>query len=123
MKIRIYNDSVRMRLDPQEVACIGRGGEVDCQTRFPDGMTFVYSLTIADIDRMQSSFDGHRIKITLPTDVARHWATDDAEVSIHGEQSLPGGTLKLLVEKDFECLEPRDGEDQSNRFPNPAKAR
>lgn len=122
MKIRIHNDSVRLRLSRDEVDQIGRGDAVDCETRFPDSMIFSYSLTVSAVDQVQSRFDGQRIEVTLPAHIARQWATNESKVSVHGEQTLPGGTLKLLVEKDFECLEPRSGEDQSNRFPNPAKA-
>jgi hypothetical protein len=27
--------------------------------------------------------------------------------------------LRILVEKDFACLAPREGEDESDMFPNP----
>ena len=29
------------------------------------------------------------------------------------------GVFRILVEKDFTCIEPRDGEDQSDLYPNP----
>jgi hypothetical protein len=41
------------------------------------------------------------------------------DVSLHGEQPLEHGVLRILVEKDFTCVEPRDGEDQSDLYPNP----
>jgi hypothetical protein len=38
---------------------------------------------------------------------------------LHGDVRLPdGGHLKLLVEKDFKCVSPRDDEDQSDLFQN-----
>ncbi|GIT14245.1 MAG: hypothetical protein CM1200mP36_00010 [Gammaproteobacteria bacterium] len=42
---------------------------------------------------------------------------------IVGEQSLDdGGRLKILVEKDFVCLAPREGEeDEADMFPNPRR--
>jgi hypothetical protein len=30
--------------------------------------------------------------------------------------------LKILVEKDFACLAPREGEDESDMFPHPKAA-
>ena len=47
------------------------------------------------------------------------WVADEYQVGIR--ESLPTANLnlELLIEKDFECLEPRSGEDQSNRFVNP----
>jgi len=42
------------------------------------------------------------------------------EVSLQAEQPLGDGeNLKLLVEKDFRCLSPREGEDDADLFPNP----
>ena len=42
------------------------------------------------------------------------------QVAIAGEQRLDDGALlTLLVEKDFACLAPRPGEDESDMFPHP----
>jgi hypothetical protein len=47
------------------------------------------------------------------------WASTE-QVSIQGEQMLDeGGTLKILVEKDFVCLTGRDDEDESDMYPHP----
>ena len=40
-------------------------------------------------------------------------------MSLRGEQSLGDGTLSLLIEKDFKCLTPREGEDEYDGFANP----
>jgi hypothetical protein len=51
-------------------------------------------------------------------DIVR-WADSD-QVTISADQKLgDGDTLAILVEKDFACLAPRDGEDESDMFPNP----
>src|SRR5690606_41469691 len=61
------------------------------------------------------------LTVTLPKATVERWTRPD-EVSIRGEQPIGGGeTLKILVEKDFECLTPREGEDQPDLFPNPAQ--
>jgi hypothetical protein len=47
----------------------------------------------------------------------------DGQVSVVGVQALPGGGCRdLLVEKDFTCLVPGPGEDQSDYFANRAKS-
>jgi hypothetical protein len=47
------------------------------------------------------------------------WAASEL-VSIDGEQGLDDGSvLRILVEKDFACLAPRAGEDESDMFPHP----
>ena len=122
MKIRIYDDSIRLRLDRDEVESVGQGRTVECNTRFAGGAEFRYRLITTDTDAVGAGFDDGCIEIRLPRSSAQHWATDDTEVSIRGENEIDGGALTLLVEKDFECLDPRPGENQSIRFINPKAA-
>lgn len=119
MKIRICDDSIRLRLDRSEVEAIGRNDTVECHTHFPGGREFTYRLTVAETNKVAASIAGSCIEVCLPKGVAASWAGDETEVSIEAVESLARGELVLLVEKDFECLEPREGEDQSNRFENP----
>ena len=119
MKIRIHDDSIRLRLDRSEVDTIGKGRPVDCRTRFAGGAEFRYRLLSADCDAVSANYDDGRIEVRLPRSTATQWATDETEVSIRGENDVGDGAMSLLIEKDFECLDPRDGEDQSNRFVNP----
>jgi len=119
MKIRIHDDSIRLRLDRGEVDRIGEGRPVDCRTRFAGGAEFHYRLISADCDAVYAGFNEGRIEVRLPRSAATHWATNEMEVSLRGKNDLGDGALTLLIEKDFECLEPRTGEDQSNRFVNP----
>jgi len=48
MKIRVYDDSIRLRLDRSEVEDIGEGHPVECCTRFTGGAEFRYRLMVAD---------------------------------------------------------------------------
>lgn len=60
------------------------------------------------------------MRVGLPASDVSRWAKDDTAVSIQKEIELPGGgQLKLLVEKDFQCLTDRPDEDQSDLFQNP----
>lgn len=115
MKIRIYNDTLRLRLDRSETQRIDRGETVHCTTRFTAGPDFSYQLAVRDVDAVSAIFNDGTIQVLLPQTTARQWASDETEVSIRAED----GSLQLLIEKDFECLDPREGEDQSNRFKNP----
>jgi hypothetical protein len=70
-----------------------------------------------------ASYASDRLVVKLPARDISAWAKDDTAVSLHGELELAvGGPLKLLVEKDFRCVSPRDDEDQSNLFQNPERA-
>lgn len=117
MKIRILNDHVRLRLDRSEVDAVAAGRAVAARTRFPHGNTFGYRLEAAPA--VAAAFEAGTIVIGLPEAALRAWAEDDTKVSIRESLALTDGVLTVLVEKDFECLEPRAGEDQTNRFPNP----
>ena len=57
--------------------------------------------------------------VRLPETTVLAWAATE-QVSIEGEQLLDGGEkTTILVEKDFVCLAPREGEDESDMFPHP----
>ena len=122
MKLRLHDDSLRLRLDRDEVDALGRGEAVETSARFPGGRTLRWRLEVAGDDVTALLADDHVI-VRLPAAVATHWAGDDTEVSVRGRPQASGdASLAILVEKDFECLEPRAGESQRNRFTNPKKA-
>ena len=118
MKVRILANTLRLRLDRSEVDQIGAGSRVLGSTDFPGGETFRYSLEPAGADCTAEFRDGV-IRIVISVRAAAAWANDGAQVGIYETLALPTGSLSLLIEKDFECLEPRGGENQSNRFANP----
>lgn len=68
-----------------------------------------------------ATFDGTTLAVQLPAATVARWAGSE-QVSISGEQRLDGeNRLALLVEKDFACLAPREGEDESDMFEHPAE--
>lgn len=118
MKLRIRGDSLRLRLSQAEIARLRETGEVGDCIRFGD-RSLDYVLVSADIDAPRARFDGDRIEVAVPHDVARRWAETE-QVGIEAEQAVASGAvLRLLIEKDFKCLAPRPGEDDSDAFPNP----
>ena len=118
MKLRILENAIRLRLDRSEVDDIAAGQALVASTHFPDGQVFGYQLAAA-ADATEAVFDGSIIMLRIAQAALLSWAADEHQVGIR--ESLPAaeGNLELLIEKDFECLEPRIGEDQSNRFVNP----
>ena len=123
MKLRLLDDSIRLRLSRDEVIAADERGVVEGQTRFPDGSVFTFALeALENGSNASASYARDRLVVKLPAPKISAWAKDDTDVSLHGELALPlGGQLKLLVEKDFRCISPRDDEDQSNLFQNPAR--
>ncbi len=95
-------------------------GVVSSHTRFPGGRQFTYAVESSPASVSPGArFSNNAITIRLPETIALAWATTE-QVSIHGEQRLDDGEiLNILVEKDFACLAPRDGEDESDMFDHP----
>ena len=114
MKLRIRENSVRIRLTKSEVAEFAENGLVENRTDFGDSQ-FIYALKSSDAAQsLQAKFTNGRIEIVVPKAAAENW-TNTEQVGIAGEI----GTLKILIEKDFACLTLRVGEDESDAFPHP----
>ena len=120
MKIRIKDNSIRLRLTRGEVDTIRDTGEVIASTGFPGGRKFNYALESSPASVSPAAYySDNEIRVRLPETVVLAW-TSTEQVSITGEQILDDGEeLSILVEKDFACLAPRPGEDESDMFANP----
>lgn len=120
MKLRLLDDSIRLRLSQSEVVAAEKEAGVESKTRFPDGSTFRFALRSISAGPASAGFSDGAIVVGLPANEISTWANDDSAVSLHAEIELPDGSrLKLLVEKDFQCLTERPDEDQSDLFQNP----
>lgn len=116
MKLRIRGNSLRLRLSQSEVSQLLSEGRVEDAISFgPSKLAYV--LTTSDVDHVRATYESNRIVVTLPKDRAQEWTSTD-EVGIESK-----GELAILVEKDWSCLKPRDGEDDSDAFPHPETAK
>ncbi len=120
MKLRIRDNSVRLRLTRGEVNTLRDRGVVTCRTGFPGGREFQYTVESSPACVSPGAFLSDSVmSVRLPETTVLAWATTE-QVSIEGEQLLQDGeTVSILVEKDFACLAPRDGEDESDMYPHP----
>jgi hypothetical protein len=120
MKLRIKGDSLRLRLTKGEVSQLDERGVVEDQIRFGGGTALVYRIKRdSAASALTASFAQGAVEVRVPEKSARNWATSN-EVGLTGMQSLTAGDeLRILVEKDFACLAPREGEDESDNFENP----
>ena len=118
MKLRLQGNSLRLRLRQGEVRRLVEKGSVEERTEFKD-FGFVYALRVADVEQVAASAEPHRIEVSLPRAAARQWAESD-QVGIEASQPTPSGkVLRVLVEKDFECIDAPPGESQDDAYPNP----
>ena len=120
MKLRIKGDSLRLRLTKGEVSQLDTGGMVEDQVRFGGGAALVYRLrSDARVGALTASFVQGAVEIRVPEKSAHSWAHSN-EVTLAGAQPISAGDeLRIMVEKDFACLAPREGEDESDNFENP----
>jgi hypothetical protein len=121
VKLRIQGNSIRLRLTKSEVAEVTAAGEVADVIDFGAAKALRYTLESADCTEIDVQYSDSEIRVRIPSARVSRWAAPD-QVSIRGERKLgSGGVLKVLVEKDFECLQPRPGEDSADLYINPAK--
>ncbi|UII32382.1 hypothetical protein LVD17_00825 [Fulvivirga ulvae] len=118
MKIRIKGNTLRFRLSQSEVE------ELKNEGRTSDSIDFgprklIYTLQVTDQPEVTASYDADFIMVNIPSEISEKWVNTN-QVGFDAEQPLnEGDKLYILVEKDFQCLNPRRGEDESDLFDNP----
>ena len=120
MKLRIRDNSIRLRMTQGEVADLRSSGVVSARTSFPGGRHLTYAVESSPANiRPQAFLSESTLTVRLPETSVLAWSGSE-QVSIAAEQPLDdGGQLDILVEKDFTCLAPREGEDESDMYPHP----
>jgi Family of unknown function (DUF7009) len=120
MKLRLYENSLRFRLTPAEVAELAEGGQVISQASFGVKGKLRYGLRCdPSAAGITASFESENITVVVPAAMARRWAGSD-EVRLFAEQSTDAGaSLRILIEKDFECVDASKSEPGLELYPNP----
>ena len=123
MKLRIRGNSIRLRLGESEVARLAKEKRASDSVQFSVSPRTFLTYTVAtscEQKEITACFAEGEIRVTIPAATAEEWATS-AQVGLEHVQPLGAdGGLSILIEKDFRCLAPRPGEDQSDSFTNPA---
>jgi hypothetical protein len=119
MKLRIQGDAVRLRLNQTEVARFAETGLVEETLQIAPDAVFRFALeSTAKAGALCAVYTDGALRIVVPGSEARDWVSTE-RVGIAGEQVVAAGSsLKILVEKDFQCLH-GDAEPDSDAFPNP----
>lgn len=122
MKLRIRGNSLRFRLTQGEVARLLAEGKISESVHFSssleDRLTYLLE-TSKDAPKVFASLRGAEVHIRIPAAEAAEWAST-AQVGIEQTQFIGTETgLRIVIEKDFRCLQPRLEEDESDNFPNP----
>lgn len=120
MKIRIKENSLRIRLLKSEVDKLETEGYLEAETSFVNNK-LVYALeSTEEGSKLTVDFIDNKITMFVPTLLLKGWAGNsivgfDAHMPLSESDSL-----FLLLEKDFVCTD-ATMEDQSDNFLNPNK--
>ena len=120
MKLRVRDNSIRLRLTQSEVDLVRADGLVRGSVPFAGSYSFDYVLESSPATvKPEAHISNNVLTVRVPETEIHSWA-DSEEVSISARQILDGGDhLSILVEKDFACLAPREGEDETDMYPHP----
>jgi hypothetical protein len=120
MKLRVLDNSIRLRLTRKEVDLASTDGLVKGRIAFAGSNTFDYVLESSPATvKAEAHISNNVLTVRIPEAEILKWASTE-QVSIASDQVVDNGAqLKILVEKDFACLAPREGEDETDMFPHP----
>jgi len=120
MKLRLRENSIRLRLLQSEMNTLGEGGFVAETIVFSANQKLTYWLKISkDASEIFARFENEEIIVEIPTQAARDWIETDL-VGLEYEQKIDeAAKLKILIEKDFVCVERPFDADNADAFPHP----
>jgi hypothetical protein len=119
MKLRIKGATLRLRLTQGEIRALQERGEVEEQVPFAPNVSLIYRLRKdAAARQIAASYRGNVVEILVPAATADEWCANQ-QVTLAQLQAVGGAQLNITLEKDFACLAPRAGEDESDNFPHP----
>jgi hypothetical protein len=121
VKLRIKGNSLRLRVSRSEVARLLTGERVEETIHFAPQktarLTYTLEQQLSGVAPTVQYTDGN-ITVRIPADQAIPWCLTD-QVGIVESISLGTmGSLDLVIEKDFACLD-RSDEDNQDTFANP----
>jgi hypothetical protein len=121
MKLRIKGNSLRLRVSRSEVARLLAGERVEETIHFAPQetakLTYALEQQLSGVAPAVQYTDGN-VTVRIPADQAIPWCLTD-QVGIVESISLgAAGSLDLVIEKDFACLD-RSDEDNQDTFANP----
>ncbi|HQU84951.1 MAG TPA: hypothetical protein PKY59_17560 [Pyrinomonadaceae bacterium] len=116
MKLRIKGNSIRLRLTQGDVAKFKTDGKLVETVEFGGDANFYYELIKSEnAESVSAEFKNGKISISVPKIAAEDWVTSENV----GIESAKDSKIKVVIEKDFACLNVREGEDESDNFPHP----
>jgi hypothetical protein len=108
MKLRLKNDSLRLRLSKSETAHFAETGHLEETIEFgPESFQkLTYTLEAgSETEEVRAVFEDNRLRILVPGETSRDWARTDSQIALEAEQATGREKpLRLLIEKDLGCF-------------------
>lgn len=129
MKLRIHKDSIRFRFAREEVLALSRGQTLEeCVSVGPlESQRLSYRI-VPDPDvpysvssgppGIRAEFEANRLTISVPCHALEAWH-QGPQLALEGEQAWSNGALRILLEKDLQRLNSKEGEASTAVYPNP----
>jgi hypothetical protein len=122
MKLRIHGNSIRFRITQSEMAALEDGMRLEDSVQFGPAQNEILSYAVQispQCSELRALYSKGVIQVVLPLSLARALASTD-QIGIEQVQPIAEGvTLKIVLEKDFQCFHPRSGKNEGDNFPNP----
>lgn len=117
MKLRISNQSLRLRINQDDLHKLTDAGSLQEHLGNDILGTFHYTLNVYEGDIIDVELNPGEVKVMIPKSYVTEW-NDTDRVSF--EEHIKG--IRVLLEKDFQCLSDRPHENESRNFKNPKNA-
>ena len=120
MKLRINNQSIRLRLSQNDIAYLRANHNISeslCWGPHENNL-LVYKLSLAEEGVSQVKIKSEEINIIVSKSEIAQWLQHEELVSFEFCVATHSGPLMVLIERDFKCLTPRK-ENEDGLFENP----
>ncbi|MET0753670.1 MAG: hypothetical protein ABWZ66_09875 [Pyrinomonadaceae bacterium] len=120
MKLRLRDNSLRLRLLQSEITRLKETGSVSEAITFGASQILIYRLQISlEAQAISARFQNNEIIVEIPVEIAGRWINTE-QVGLKTEQTPGDGkALLILIEKDFVCIDRPFDADNKDAFPHP----
>jgi hypothetical protein len=121
VKLRLQFNSIRFRLKRSEVEQFAQTGRLEEEIFLGTGSDEIFRYVLEStgaVSTTRAVLTPRTVIVQVPLEAVMRWASSD-QIGIEGEQPVAHqANLRILIEKDFACI---DGTDEGNAdtFPNP----
>lgn len=117
MKIRIRGNSIRYRLDKNDIEKLKETDKVEEHT-WIGAHNLHFCIRSRNMVIPAIKLEGSGVHLSVPALLVEKWISTEETGFSFDIVNPDGSVLKLLIEKDFKCLTVRE-EDDSAAFENP----